>query len=93
MVDQNFAILGNEVMNTGFYGSMELLGLFLFAAFFYFLWKSHAPLETGLVFGLGITYTLWLMGNDLMGTVFWAGVALLGIYLALAIFAYTRRTS
>lgn len=91
MTNQAFVDMGEQIVHSGFSGSYELMGLGLFLIFAIMLWKANAPVSTSLVFGLGISYALWLMGIPVFGTIFWLGVIGLGVYLALSVLNYAKQ--
>lgn len=91
MVDANFADMGNQFINTGFGGSPELMGITLFLVFSVMLWKANSGPPVALSIGLGLCYVLSLMGIAVFGTIFLAGVVVLGIYLGLAILNYAKQ--
>jgi FtsH-binding integral membrane protein len=91
MTDTNIASIGPQIVDSAFSGSYELMGLGLFLLFAVMLWKSNAPLSTSLVIGLGLCYALSVMGIPVFGVLFWGGVMVLGVYLALTIFNYAKQ--
>ena len=91
MVDANIATMGNQLINTGFGGSPELMGLTIFLLFAVMLWKSNSGPPVALSIGLGLCFALSLMGITVFGTIFWMGVIALGIYLGLAILNYAKQ--
>jgi hypothetical protein len=91
VTDLNIPDMGPQIVDSAFSGSYELLGLGLFLIFAIMLWKSNAPLSTSLVMGLGLCYALSIMGIVVFGVLFWGGVMVLGVYLALSIFNYAKQ--
>jgi len=91
MTTLNIANMGPQIVSSAFSGSYELLGLGLFLIFAIMLWKSQAPLSTSLVIGLGLCYALSIMGIPVFGVLFWAGVMVLGVYLALSVLNYAKQ--
>jgi len=86
-----FTTIGEAFVHNAFAGSYEFAGLTIFLLFAFILWKARAPMSVNLLMGLGLSYTLWMFGADVFGTIFLLSLLVMGVFVGLAIFNWTKQ--